>query len=492
MEKYFNGVVKQMLMGLGSVENNSFLVCHRGDVSMEHLEAAEQARERTDIYFAVYEFFGGTVAGAYEPYLSIICDMFRRYRKGKFEDFLEECDVYYLHRPLFLSYFHNEVFKREDTILLGEVEYEQERMANALEQMLLRLAEECPVAVVLNNFQFASRSTMALTNRLISGENLNIGILLGVNETSVIPEFLKLEWDSICQKLDDEGRSYHIGNVNQKRNPLLGKKEGGVKVNRETYDKIAQIVVLMDFEQAFYLLRDIEHRIKFDNLEVEDETKYNLLLLLMEVSILVQDISKALEICEDLEKIQLPGKKLECSFEQDYLVSMAYMYQGKLPEALSYDRRALQTAQKLEDEERILKAEMMETQIQMSGWYNIFFCAQEVKVSDRLIEKLMKRNLLNHLAYIYIYAYDNKPENLAKAYLSGELPLNFGMGIALAKKIDNEKLINAAYQKNIMIAATNGMYEIALFYLFRTYEAMRNKETVEGGRIYSGAAYNLC
>lgn len=492
MEKYYNGVIGQMLEGLGSVENNSFLVCHRGEVSMEHLEAAERAKERTDIYFAVYEFSGGAIAGAYEPYISIICDMFRRYRKGNFEDFLEECDVYYLHRPVILNYFRNEAYRREDTILLGEVEYEQERMASALEQMLLRLAEKCPVAVALNNFQFASRSTMVLTNRLISGENPNIGILLGVNETSVIPEFLKWEWDSICQKLDDEGRSYHIGNVSQKKKSLLEKKEGGVKVNQETFDKIARIVALMDFEQAFYLLRDIEHRIKFDNLEVENEIKYNLMLLLMEVSILVQDISKALEICEDLEKIHLPGKELECRFEQDYLVAIAYMYQGKLPEALSYDKKALETAKKLEDEDCILKAEMMETQIQMSGWYNIFFCAQEVKVSDRLIEKLMKRNLLNHLAYIYIYAYDNRPENLVKAYRSGELPLNFSKGIKLAKKIGNEKLINAAYQKNIMIAATNGMYEIALFYLFRTYEAMRNKETVEGGRIYSGAGYNLC
>ena len=40
-------------------------------------------------------------------------------------------------------------------------------------------------------YSTASRSTMVLTNRLISGENPNIGILLGVNETSVIPEFLK-------------------------------------------------------------------------------------------------------------------------------------------------------------------------------------------------------------------------------------------------------------------------------------------------------------
>ena len=54
----------------------------------------------------------------------------------------------------------------------------------------------------------------------------------------------------------------------------------------------------------------------------------------------------------------------------------------------------------------------------MAGWNNIFFCAQNVEVSDAMIEKLMKYDYRNHLAYIYVYAYDNKPEIVAKAYYS--------------------------------------------------------------------------
>lgn len=492
MEKYYNGVVEQLLAGLGSTSYNSFLVRYGGEFSIRNLGIMAELEKRNDIYFSAHEFCGGEIAEGYEPYLSIICDMFRKHMTGDFEEFLKECDVYYLHRPVILSYFNTGVCKREEPVLLDEADYEQERMTNALENMLLRLAEECPVVILLNRFQFATKSTMVLTNRLISGENKNIGLILGVSDMLSMPEFLTAEWEAINEKLDDGSRVYHIGNSGRKSDRTTENTENGEYGSSETYEKLNNLVELLDFEQASYLLRNIERRIRFDNLKVADDIKYKMMRLLAHVSILIQDISKALEICEDLEKIHLPGKEWECRFEQDYLVATAYMYQGKLPEALGYAKTALETAKILEDEYRIFLAELMETQIQMSGWYNIFFCAQDVKVSDHLIEKLMKYNFKNHLAHVYVYAYDNKPEIVAKAYRSEELLLYFSKGIRIAKEIGNEQLINMAYQKNIMLASTNGMYEISLLYSIRTFEALRDKASVEAGRIYSGVAYNLC
>lgn len=492
MEKYYNGAVEQLLAGLGNTSYNNLLVQYGGEFSIRDLEIVAREEKRTDIYFAAHEFSYGEIAGAYEPYVSIVCDMFRKHMTGNFEDFLEECDVYYLHRPVFVSYFHTGVCKREEQVLLDEVEYEQERMTNAIENMLLRLAEVCPIAIVLNCFQFAARSAMILTYRLISKAHKNIGLLLGINDMLSLPEFLAAEWEAIYEKLDDGSKVYHIGNSGQKKSKFSGNKENSECVSEEAYEKFQNLVTFLDFEQASYLLKNVERKIKFDNLEVADEMKYKMLYLLAQVSILTQDISKTLEICEDLEKIHLPGKETVCRFEQDYQIATAYMYQGKLQEALSYGRTALAAAKELEDDYRILLAELLEIQVQMSGWYNIFFCSQDVKVSDALIEKLMKYNFWNHLAHIYIYAYDNKPEIVAKAYRSEELLLYFSKGIKIAKKIGNEQLINTAYQKNIMLASTNGMYEISLLYSIRTYEALRNRESVEAGRIYSGIAYNLC
>lgn len=491
IEKYYNGAVEQVIAGIGKVSHNSLLVRYSGEFSVNSLEIVIEAQTRVDLLFSVHEFNYDDVTAGYEPYLSIICDLFRSHMGGSFEEFMEDCDVYYLHRPVLQSYFETGCCQREEPVLLDEVEYEQERMAAALENMLIKLAEVCPIVIVLNRFQYAERSTMILTRRLLEQENQNIGMVLGVNDMQAIPEFILPEWDALFEHLDDGSRIYHIGNSGQRKELTRGQQEADY-ITEESYRKIKNLMELLDFEQAAYLLGKVERRIKFDNLVVSEEMKYRMWYLFARASIMLGDISKALEICEDLERIQLPGLEDVSQFSHDYLIATAYMYQGKLSEALAYAKTALESGKRMQDEYRIFLAELIETQIQMSGWYNIFFCAQDVKVSDALIEKLIQYNFKNHLAHIYIYAYDNKPEIVAKAYRSEELLRYFSKGIKLAKQIGNEQLISTAYRKNIMLASTNGMYEISLLYSIRTYEALKDKKSIEGGRIYSGIAYNLC
>lgn len=490
MKKYYSQVMEQVLAGLKNASYNSCLIRYSGDFPVRDLEITGRLRKRQDIYFAEHEFGEGEIVGAYEPYLSVICDMFRKYMTGDFAEFMEECDVYYLHRPIILQYFNTGSCKREEPLLLGEVVYEQERMAGAIENMLLRLAKEHPVILILNQFQLAARSTMILTYRLISGGDNNIWIVLGMNDMLSVPEFLKPEWEAIYEILEDGSRVYHIGGLEKKKTkvPINPENTG----NGKSYETIKNMVELLDFEQASYLLRIAERRIKFDNFKVAEETRYKLMCLQARVSIWMQDMAKALEVCEDLEKIHLPEQEEECHYEREYLIATAYMYQGKLKEALDYTKTARKTAQRLGDEYRIFLTELLEVQIQMSGWYNIFFCAQDVEVSETLIDKLNKSNFRNHLAYIYVYAYDNSPEAVAKAYQSEENLVYFSKGIRIAKQMGNEHLINMAYEKNTMLASTNGMNEIALLYSVLRFEALKNKTSVEAGRVYSSIAYNLC
>ena len=76
----------------------------------------------------------------------------------------------------------------------------------------------------------------------------------------------------------------------------------------------------------------------------------------------------------------------------------------------------------------------------------------------------------NHLAHIYIYAYDNRSEVVAKAYRSEALLVHFSKGVELAKEIGNINLVIGAFKKNTMIASTNGMNEIAMLYVVRLCE----------------------
>ena len=85
----------------------------------------------------------------------------------------------------------------------------------------------------------------------------------------------------------------------------------------------------------------------------------------------------------------------------------------------------------------------------------------------------------NHLAHIYIYAYDNRPEVVAKAYRSEALLVHFSKGVELAKEIGNINLVIGAFKKNTMIASTNGMNEIAMLYVVRLCEYLTEAEHVE-------------
>lgn len=91
---------------------------------------------KTITFFACCELQYETLSGAYTPFLDIICDMFRKFVKGDFEAFLRECGTYELHRSLFLGYYEDGICKREEGVLLNEVEYEQRRMTEAIVAML--------------------------------------------------------------------------------------------------------------------------------------------------------------------------------------------------------------------------------------------------------------------------------------------------------------------------------------------------------------------
>lgn len=489
IEKHYNGVIEQVVSGIGNVEHNSILVRYSNDFSIWDLESVNHYKEQPDIFFTCHEFSYNRVAEAYEPYLALIRQMFHKYGSGTLEEFMEECDVYKLQRPVFESYFETGFCQRTEQILIDEVEYEQERMNNSIVTMIRKLSEICPIVIVLNRFQLASKSTMQLTNQLLHTKNKNIGIVLGVNDVQSIPEFVHEEWDAICESMDDRNMVFHIGNANKK-------KESDVLVyysdyeSEEGYRKLNNLVYFLDFDQADHHLSKIERRIKFDNFTISKKKYYQLLLLQIMVSILQRDIAKALESCEDLEKLQ--DQEKEGSFYYNFWVATSYMYLGKLEEAMTFAKKAGECGVALDDDFLMFRAELLKAQIQMSGWCNIFFCAQDIEISDKLIERLNAYHYKNHLAHIYIYAYDNKPEIVAKAYRSEAFLIYFSKGVAIAKEIGNEQLMSIAYRKNIMIASTNGEYEVSLLYSIRTYEAMKNVDSVEGGRIYSGIAYNLC
>lgn len=490
IERYYNNALEQIWGEVGKTSHNYMLLRYSNDFTIHNLESVNSLKGQADVFFVCHEFEYDEIQSAYKPYLFIIRELLSKEENLDWNKFMDECDVYSLHRPVFSSYFKTGSCERKEDIILGEAVYEQERMVNALANMLQVLTKKHPTMIVINRFQLASRSTIILTEMLMRRENPNIGILLGVNDNQTLPEFLKQDWESLNEYLEDCNKLHHIGNSDMERVEKSHEQMIAEYNTDSGYRKIKNMVEFLDFEQAYYLLKRFERLIKFDNLEITKENHYRMLLLFARAAIMMKDLSTALEVCEDIDRVA--ATLGEGTFEYNYFIAATYMYLDKLEEAIYYAGEALRNAKDAGDDYGMFRAELLNAQIQMSGWYNIFFCTQDVKISDNLIEKLNQYHYLNHLAYIYIYAYDNKPEIVAKAYRSEELLVYFCRGVDLAKQIGNEQLIRKAYEKNIMLASANGMYEVSLLYTIRTFEALKNKYSVQGGHIYSSTAYNLC
>ena len=492
IQKYYSNIIEQVFNGIGKKKHNIAIAKYSNDFCLSDLEIPEKITKSREIYYAGRQFAAGRLSGAYEPFLDIIRDLFFCYYSRSLEEFMEECGVYYLHRPMIQSYFESGEAKRDEQLLLGETDYERKKLTEAILHMLLYLSKLHPFLLVMNRLQLAARSTIALINSLLTAENTeNIGIVLGLNERQRLPEYMLPVWEEMEELTEDRNGVFRIGNAGT---GSAVAKTPSVSMESVQYDMdiLNNLIYFMDFEQAIFYLQRTERKIKFENRTVTEDQKFEIWSSYAEVSLYSGDIAKALELCEDIKQLKLAKYKQTAAFYADYMIAMAYMYQGKLNEAIHTARTIRQSAMADEREDWQFMSELLEVQARMSGWCNIFFCAQNVEISDRLIEKLIKYNYKNHLAYIYIYAYDNKPEMVAKAYKSEEQLIYFSKGISLAKEIGNEQLIYSAYQKNIMLASTNGMHEISTLYSVRTFEAMSDKASLEVGRVFCGLGYNLC
>lgn len=491
-EKYFNGVIEQVYGKVKEAEKNIVMACYNNSFSVKGLEIIKRYSENEDsVFFAWKEYSSEDIVGAYEPFLDVICQMHKEYIKGDFDEFLTKCQVYEVQRDVLKMYYETGICKRQEKVLLDEVEYEQSRMTKTIALMLKAVAEYKPLMLVVNRFQMASKSTIQLVRKLVEEPSKNIGIVLGVNEARIRKDNRAHEWELLTEKLNDFGQVYHIGSSGVGRSSsyqTVGKQYQDYK---KMFVQLNNVIELLDYEQANSYFLEIERQIKFEEAKMPDGVKLSLYFMHTQVAILLGDLSKALDIIEDISKLEVPGRESIITYQCAMDLATCYMYQGKLEQAERYADVAKQEAENIGQAEYIFKAEVLKLSIQMSGWHNIFFCVKDVEVDKTIIEKLMHYEYYNHLAHVYIYAYDNRPEVVAKAYRSESALIHFTKGVRLAKEIGNEALVCNAYQKNAMIASTNGMNEIALLYSIRTFQYIQNHKSIEAGRMLSAMGYNL-
>ncbi len=309
-EKYFDSVIEQGYDRVTKVEKNIVMACYNNSFSLEGLETIKRYSENGDnVFFTWKEYTSDDIVGAYDPFLDVICQMHREYVKGDFDEFLTQCQVYELHRDVLKAYYDTGICKRQENVLLDEVEYEQFRMKKTICLMLKKVAEHKPVMMVINRFQMASKSTIELIRQLLLEPSKQISIVLGVNEARIRKDSRSFAWGQLVEELGDLGQVYHIGSSGRARTSSYQAVSKQYQDYEKLFNQLNNVIELLDFEQANNYFLDIERQVKFEEAKMPDSVKLSMYFMHTKVAILLGDLPKALDIIEDISRLDVPGRE---------------------------------------------------------------------------------------------------------------------------------------------------------------------------------------
>ncbi len=475
-----------------SERNKNFLLLRHYNTFAFTKQGEEQiVQENSKAVVCLHDFCLSNIVSVFEPFLDFARSAFGELSEREIDRLLEVCCVYSLHRSVLKSFLQSGICVREENLLIDEVAFEQDKIATAIVRIISQLSEGRKVVFLLNDIQYANGSTMHFIHNLIEDKIChNIIVLAAYNEAKVPLSHMKPLWDKFYRYITEKD--------------LMIETNMGVLIEQKnTYNdfvfsenqldcyimKINNLLYCLDFIQANYYLEIIYKMITVDEISITWEHKCQIVRLYTIVSIYTQNFSQALLLCEKLKELQRQSDDPELGHAYYYFMCMAHMYNGKLEEAEYYAQKCLDIAQNRQSDYDIFIAKLASVMVKMSGWHNIFFCANDIPIDQQVIYMAEKYHFWNHLAHIYVYAYDNHPALFADETQIEERLVHFNQGIALMKMLGNEYFMMEAYRNNIMIASTNGFFKTANYYYEKCHELVKGKDDYEEAMIYNGVGY---
>ena len=164
----------------GKQENKFTIVKHYNTFEITEQDAKKLKEENPDLYVCYRHFNGSKMIEAFEPFISVIKDIYKTFEADKTpREFVSQFSVYIPQRSVFEAMLTETLYKRKEEILLDELEYEKEQMRKSMVAILTTLAKKHPFLFILNNLNMAPQSTIMLLLELSkANEYLFMGHLM--------------------------------------------------------------------------------------------------------------------------------------------------------------------------------------------------------------------------------------------------------------------------------------------------------------------------
>ena len=492
-KEYIENLIESMLYNMGEQDTNVMLIEHYNTLDLTHDDVMEIAKEKADVKFLYHSYETGDIVTAFEPFLDWIKELFYELADETLDEFFESANVYLLHRPIFKTYFERGVCTRKEDVLINEIDFEVDKFYKEIGRMLECLSEKKPLMLVLNKIHYAGNSTFNLLDELLSGAyGSNIAILATYNELFGVLEYCQNDWNRMVSKLESSDSIVEwVFNTTIEERETKGTLEFDHERIPEYIVKLKNLCNFLAFRQADYYLDMIYHKIEVEKISIPIDDKFNFLRFYAYVAMNLEKSSDALMYCDGMRFILEEHYDDQKSLMYNYMKAQICINSTQKENANVYVKKCQELSEKVGNKFFTFKVKILALMNEFSGWRNLWLLMEDKYVEPEFIEECKEYEYYNHLAHIYVYAFDNDPQKYRDVETVEKSINNYNKGIAIANRIGNDRFLIDAYKKSVMTASSNGFFDVSNYFYGHFYKvATRIGNEFEEANIYNGMGYN--
>ena len=169
---YMQKLVGNILNNYNVKDDNFVFIKHFSNVGIARVDIEDMLIKHKDVYLLYHQYDHNQVNDAYEPFLEWISDVYYNLYCNKMtvEEFIEHCNVYSLHKSIFVSYIKTGKCVRSDDVLICEISFEQMKFYNSLLNIFKYITRNNKLLFVLNNMHLAEFSSIAFIYKVLNLE----------------------------------------------------------------------------------------------------------------------------------------------------------------------------------------------------------------------------------------------------------------------------------------------------------------------------------
>lgn len=492
---YIKNLLYSFLDDTSIVGEKIMFVKHYNTLNMSLEDIEKVVGESYKKGFLYHRYFKNDIKEPYEPLINGIRYYYQKLFSSEMSvaEFVDNCNVYSLHKEIFVSYLTSGVAKRTEPIITAEVQYEMQKFVDSIINCLNYISKKTKLLIVLDRFQQSPLSTINVILQIIDEmHSSNIKILIIYNESESPLKYIEKSFNKIINIAEEKNilfeweeeheikiRDYHSGFILNKR--FFG--DYLIKLNN-LYNMIAA-------EDAKYYTDVINTRISEDKLRIDDNDKFSFYGIRALCDILCFDDSGALLACEKMLPLFNLHDNPHAEYKYNYICGVVQTAIGQSDMALKYVKKCMKIANKLNSENMKLYAEILKQEVQFGAWRDVFAVNFEKIVPDKeFYEKLDKHGFKNTLAYCMIFAYDNDSESV-RNIVEGKESQTYIEAIRIGNELQNSNFLLSAYTKYIVIFTDKGYLKYTDKYYNEKLKIISREENKQReAHLFMGMGYN--